>query len=156
MRRVQSRLLVIDASVARAAGETEHPVSSACRQFLLEVLAICHRVVVSPAMREEWQRHQSRFTRKWRVSMAARQKPLRDITPAPAGLDLDAFAAPRREAVEKDLCVLEAALATDHEIVTLDDALREALGSAPHGARLRDRITWHNPVTDGTGGLRRT
>jgi len=153
MRSVPSRLLVIDASVARSAGETEHPVSSSCRAFLLAVLKICHRVAVTTDIREEWQRHQSRFTRKWRCSMAAPQKPLRDIKPVSAGLNIPAFAPPQQVAIEKDLGLLEAALGADGVIVTRDDALRKALGTTPQGSRLRDRITWYNPVTDGTEPL---
>ena len=150
MSKKRSRVLVIDASVARAAGETEHPVSSACRRFLRAVLEICHRVAVNEEIRAEWQKHQSRFTRKWRRSMAARKKPLSDIPVVPTGLDLERFAPRHREAVKKDLCLLEAALAADCEIVTLDDALCRALASSPAGTRLRNRITWHNPVTNGT------
>lgn len=155
MSSTRTRFLVIDASVARAAGETEHPVSSACRSFLRAVLEICHKVAVNDEIRAEWQRHQSRFTRKWRRSMAARRKPLRDVEPIDTGLDLQAFALPQRAAVAKDLCLLETALAADLEIVTLDDALPRALATTRQGIRLRDRITWHNPVADGTEGLGR-
>ncbi len=156
MKRPRSRLLVIDACVARSAGKTENPVSSSCREYLLEVLKICHRVAVTPDIREEWKRHQSRFTRKWKVSMAAHQKPLRDIEiePVKEWLNLPAFAPQHRAAVEKDLCLLEAALGADRVIVTRDDALRKALGTTPQGIRLRDRIRWCNPVTDGTDSLR--
>ena len=153
MKKAPPRLLAIDASVARAAGETVHPVSSACREFLLAVLRICHRAVVCDEMRDEWQRHQSKFTRKWRCSMAARKKPLRDVCKVETGLDLQAFASRQREAIEKDMPLLETALAAGGEIVTLDEALYKALGSAPQGERLRDRFTWHNPVTDGTAHL---
>jgi hypothetical protein len=82
--------------------------------------------------------------------MAARKKPLSDIPVSPIGLELERFALPHREAIKKDLCLLETALAADCEIVTLDDALCRALASSPTGTRLRNRITWHNPVTNGT------
>ena len=38
-----SRRLVIDADVVHSAGETEHPVSSACRRFLETVLDVGHQ-----------------------------------------------------------------------------------------------------------------
>lgn len=155
MSRRGRRALVVDASVARAAGETEHPRSKACRDFLTAILDICHRVVVNPVIRGEWKRHQSRFTSKWRVSMAARRKPLNDHPAAPTGLRLEEFPESARKAIEKDLCLIETALAADKEIVTLDRKLYEALGEAPSGERVRDEITWHDPVVDGTAKLGR-
>ena len=41
------RRLVIDADVARSAGETEHPVSSACGKFLSTTTELGHRVVMT-------------------------------------------------------------------------------------------------------------
>ena len=66
--------LVIDASIARAAGRTDHPISKACRDFLEDVLKICHHVVLTKETSEEWKRHQSKFTLLWRSSMFARKK----------------------------------------------------------------------------------
>ena len=75
MAKIASRRLVIDASVARAAGDTSmHPTSRSCRDFLLAILEICHRFVMTQSIKEEWDKHQSGFARKWRVSMVARKK----------------------------------------------------------------------------------
>lgn len=144
----KKKLLVVDASVARAAGNSEHPVSSACRQILTDILEICHSVALNPELRQEWSRHQSRFTRKWRASMAARRKPLNDIGTTPCILDLDRFDENSRAAIEKDLHLLELALATDKEIITLDTALSVALRSQSAGTRLHNQISWIDPVTD--------
>ena len=154
MSKARSLLLVVDASVARSAGETEHPISSACRRYLLAVQGICHRVAVTDEILAEWKKHQSRFTRKWRVSMAARQKPLTHVQPVSTGLDLQTFTPPHRDAVEKDLCLLEAALSADKVIVTRDDKLQKSLESTPEGDRLRGRYVWHNPLTHGEESLR--
>ena len=67
------RRLVIDADVARSAGETKHPVSSACRQFLDAVTECRHRVVMTPEIQEEWRRHASRYTYRWLRRMFARR-----------------------------------------------------------------------------------
>ena len=48
-----SRRLVIDADVVHSAGETEHPVSSACRRFLETVLDVGHQVVMTDAIMAE-------------------------------------------------------------------------------------------------------
>jgi hypothetical protein len=116
----------------------------------LAVLEKCHRAVVTDDILEEWDRHQSNFTRKWRRSMAARKKPLSTVEPTPVNLDLEAFSEVHRAAVEKDLRLLEAAIATDRVIATRDDAFRVALGTTRRGRSVRDRLTWHNPVTDDT------
>ncbi len=110
---------------------------------------------MNPTIREEWNRHESRFTRKWRVSMAARHKALNDGPAALTGLRLEQFPESARKAIEKDLCLIETALAADKEIVTLDRRLYDALGEAPSGERVRDEITWHDPVVDGTAKLGR-
>jgi len=68
-------MLVIDASVARAAGDVSmNPTSRNCREFLQTVLQICHRMALTAPIQEEWNRHQSRFARDWRTSMVARKK----------------------------------------------------------------------------------
>lgn len=153
MSKIGSLLLVVDASVARSAGETVHPVSSACRRYLIDVMKICHRVAVTSEILDEWKRHQSRFTVKWRRQMAARKKPLVKVTPHGTGLDLGALADGPRNIVEKDLCLLEAALAADKVIVTRDDSLRVALNGTEDGARLARRFVWHNPVRDNASTL---
>ncbi|HLG99155.1 MAG TPA: hypothetical protein VKX49_22785 [Bryobacteraceae bacterium] len=50
-----SRRLVIDASVARSATMSNDSTSTACREFLQEVLRVCHRVVLTPEIEQEWQ-----------------------------------------------------------------------------------------------------
>ena len=75
MAKVRSRMLVIDASIAMAAGERSmHPTSRNCREFLQAVLAVCHRMVLTKPIQEEWNEHQSAFARRWRTAMMARKK----------------------------------------------------------------------------------
>src|SRR5437867_10648595 len=69
--------LVVDASVARAAGETEHPVSTACRWFLEEMRKVCHRIVMTDAISQEWKKHRSNFAYRWLSSMTAKRKVVR-------------------------------------------------------------------------------
>ena len=45
--KASSRRIVVDASIARSAGRTEHSVSRSCREFLESFLKICHRVVMT-------------------------------------------------------------------------------------------------------------
>ena len=60
-----------DADVARAAGGENaiHPTPKHCRDFLESVRVICHRVVMSKEIKEEWDEHKSNFTRTWLYKM---------------------------------------------------------------------------------------
>jgi hypothetical protein len=62
--KVRSRVLVIDASTARAAGEVSmHPTSRGCREFQEAVRSHGHRMAMTEAIQAEWNKHQSRFAR---------------------------------------------------------------------------------------------
>ena len=152
MSKVSSRLLVIDASVARAAGETRHPVSSACRNNLCAILSICHRMVATRQIDAEWKRHASRYSRKWRRFMAGRGK-IVPLTPKKLPVGIAAISGDDKVAIEKDLHLMEAANAADHIIITGDDSLREAILRAKKGAGLFAMFKWINPVRDGTDVL---
>src|SRR3712207_5775264 len=71
-----SRRIVTDADVARAAGgaDARHPSARACRDFLMRMLQICHRCAMTPELLDEWRRHQSRYARRWLTQMFARKK----------------------------------------------------------------------------------
>jgi len=120
-----SRRLVIDASVASAAGQTMAPASRRCREFLQAVLRISHRAAMTPLLREEWKRHQSLFARAWLAEMTSKGKV--EATPDVQNDQLRTEA-PGTRSAQKDLHLIEAALATDKIVVSLDDTARGAKG----------------------------
>jgi len=153
----RSRLLVVDASVARSAGETEHPVSSCCRDALLAVLSICHRIVMTEAIQNEWNHHMSRFTRKWFRSMVARKKvyrcggvPLSHVDKA-----CDALSAAEQDSLRKDLLLVEAACEGDGIIITRDDAIQAIWHKCHDRLHAPKPIRWVHPVTEGVQALER-
>src|SRR5438093_5128344 len=75
---VQTFCLVIDASVAGAAGHKPAP-GIVCRDFLIAVRSVCHRIAWSEAIRAEWDKHMSTFSEQWLVSMRKLRK-LRSLT----------------------------------------------------------------------------
>lgn len=146
MPRVPSRLLVIDASVARAAGFSEQAVSSATRQFLNSVLDICHRMALTEPIREEWRRHQSKFTERWRLSMYARRKIVLLPNNEDAGLTArlqNANQPQDRQSTLKDIPLILAARQADGIVVSRDDNARMLF----QVRELRD-IMWVNPVPE--------
>ncbi len=147
-----SRRLVIDASVVHAAGPegATFPTSKNCRDFLQAVLTICHQVVVTRDIGDEWKRHLSGFSRKWRVSMEAKKKVYR---PPDSVIDDElrerisnaASSDKERAAMSKDALLIEAALATDCAIAALDDTALRAFRKAANSVRKIRRIVWVNP-----------
>ncbi|HFD38283.1 MAG TPA: hypothetical protein ENJ31_00310 [Anaerolineae bacterium] len=146
--------LVIDASVARAAGGAEavDPTSRRCRDFLLAVYKVCHRVVITPAIDREWKRHQSRFARKWRRWMDGQKKVIHP-DPAPSydalytSVERTAANVKDREAMYKDFCLIEAAMATDRIVVSRDDEARDAFAKASASVGELRTLVWVNPAT---------
>lgn len=140
-----SRRLVIDACVAAAAGTTDHPVSSACRAVLITALKVCHRVVMTEAIREEWKDHQSQFSARWLSSMVARRKL---VVIEPAACHEARSTIPEmlhaRE-LERDLHLVEAALSTDCRILSLDEAARAGFRQLAVAALPIRSLIWANP-----------
>lgn len=129
----QSRLLAIDASVLRSAGSKEGH-SSHCAALLTSILEICHRATFSSEIKAEWDKHQSRFSVKWRAAMVARKKMVAvsiqtrqdwlleqiELTPG--------LSEPDRTALKKDAHMLASAMDADRVIVTGDQVLKNLTG----------------------------
>jgi len=151
----QSKLLVVDASVAHSAGETEHPVSSCCRDALISIRDICHRLIITEAIQEEWHRHMSSFARKWLVSMYAKKKVhkceaahLGHVNEACVGLS-----GVEQDGLRKDLFLIEAACVGDGIVVTRDEVVQTIWDKCHDRLHAPKPIRWINPVTDGVRAL---
>jgi hypothetical protein len=115
---VPSTRLVVDASVASAAGQTLYPSSFRSREFLAEVLKISHRIVMTAALAEEWDKHQSLFALRWRAQMRSQAKIIDFVDVENVDVRSEVTMS---LGVMKDLHLVEAALATDKLVVSLDD-----------------------------------
>ncbi len=143
------RRLVIDADVAHSAGESEHPISSACRRFLETVLRVGHYVVMTEAIQEEWRRHISKYSKRWRRRMYGRKLVIRievDEDETLRGRIDAAVHWDQREAVDKDVHLIEAAIATDRLVTSRDKEAREAFGNASDNVGELRQIVWVNPT----------
>ena len=149
MAKVPRRRLVIDADIARSAGESEHPISSACRRFLETMLNVGHHFVMTDAIKREWRRHISRYSRKWRTQMYGRRlvikteidedETLRERIDAAVHWD-------QTETVDKDVHLIEAAIATDRLITSRDETARKIFRNASDEVRQLRHIVWVNPT----------
>lgn len=149
MARQHARRLVIDADVGGSAGESEHPVSRACRLFLEAVRKFGHHVVMTTAIWDEWRRHQSGFSQKWLVQMTGG----RSVHWCDAGRDASlrsriagAVAVDRQPAADKDAHLIEAALSTDRLVASRDERARGIFRDAAGGVRELKPIVWVNPA----------
>ena len=91
---------------------------------------------------EEWKRHQSRFALEWRVSMDARRRIDRINPPEDEELrdkvTVTATDEDKIEAMQKDFHLLQAALATDQTIISLDETV-------PRAFQTSISTSWRNP-----------
>ena len=139
------RRLVIDANVARSAGETKHPVSTSCREFLETATRFSHRVVMTTEIQEEWREHASKFARRWLVRMYARRLVHRCTV---AGND------PFRQRIAGvlpdagDLHLLEAAIVTDRLVASQDERARAAFRRVSGKVREIQSVVWVNPTRE--------
>lgn len=150
-RTVPSRCIVIDASIARAAGsfESVHPTGIRCREFLMTVRNVCHRMAWTKAIQSEWEKHQSVFAMQWVVSMQSLRKLRTDLDESEMS-DLRQTIAERSESesvaaiVLKDCLLLEAAIHSDQRVASLDDVVRSHLQSLA----VATQVVWINPTND--------
>ncbi len=155
-----SKNLVIDASIAHSAGQKEHPSSKHCRELLDSILAICHKMVMTKDIRDEWNNHQSIYAKEWRYTMTSRGK---IISPASSSnnilLDklqnsaeelykqLDERKS-QLEIMRKDLHLIEASLETHSIIISTDKEAQKAFTKISHDIGEIKQIMWINPVAN--------
>ena len=122
----KSRRLVIDADVLKASGDINaiKPRAARCRDFLTAVRSLGHQVVASNEIIREWKNHPSRFASKWRVQMHGRKGivfPLIHENPSlRARISKHAPEESITLIILKDVHLIDAALATDNRIVSMD------------------------------------
>lgn len=150
-RKIQT-LVVVDASVARAAGETIHPTSKSCRDFMIEFRNTKNKIVMSNKIFEEWKKHQSRFALQWRANLIASKRWIKvddvEIEAIRECLELKAPSQKAKNEILKDLHLVEAAIQTDKLIVSCDNKMRVLLSKLTNDSKELNDIVWVNPVND--------
>ena len=152
MRSKNFKRLVVDASVARAAGDEDATasVSINCTEFLETFRDECqHHIVMTLEISEEWNTHQSNFATTWLKSMIAKKR-FNYVKPSvdkALCYKIEKTATNKKacEDIRKDFHLLEAALETDRIIISLDETVRQHFTqAAPSVGEIRD-IVWVNP-----------
>jgi len=146
-----SRQIVVDASVAGSAGDTDHPVSVMSRDFLTAILRICHRLVWSEEIKVEWDKHASRFTSSWLATMQSKRKiVVIDIDQGKRDelIELiesaEGWPASWRDAAMKDMLLVSAAWAADGLVASNDDKARKLYARLSDKSPTIGRLVWVN------------
>jgi hypothetical protein len=146
------RGIVIDTSVARSAGgrDATEGRAAASKDALELIRREKLRAVVSDELLEEYRRQtrMSLFFRQWLVWMTDKERLWRvDAKPhRPTRLAAQQILSPERQrAVEKDLHLVGAALASDRRVLSADDRMRADLVALTAQVRALAKIHWANP-----------
>ena len=152
MRARDLKRLVVNASVARAAGGkgATASVSVNCTEFLETFQEESpHHVVMTLELSEEWNKHQSNFSARWLKSMIARKRFVYVNPPQNSTLSdkIERTVTRERdlEALQKDFHLLQAALATDQTVISLDETVRGLFKQASQQVGEIRGIIWVNP-----------
>ena len=149
-----ARRLVVDASVAGAAGgrTATAPIATRCRDFL-ETLRQETRccIVLPPKLNEEWEGHMTPFASRWLKAMARRGRVVVDDVPLSNRMrrEIEHIAATKKsevDALRKDFHLVEAAIAHDRTVVSLDELVRRLFKAAALSVRAIKQVVWVNPV----------
>jgi hypothetical protein len=143
---------VIDANILRSAGgeEAVHPTSAQCRAVLSAILNICHKATVCSELREEWDKHQSKYATLWRSAMQKKRKIITIEVTEKSGLrqtvsDFHEQARTKQEAALKDFHLVEAAIETDWIVISLDDTVRKIFAEACQEGDQLAKVIWVHP-----------
>lgn len=148
------RCLVVDTNIIRAAGGADagNARSIHCRTTLEAIYKICHSVMVTDPIRIEWNKHSSNYALTWQVNMESRGKINRErLLP---DLDLENRIIQyfngynERQAVSKDFPFVQAALAADNIILSMDEKARQRYSSVSNHIKEIRRLIWRNIDTD--------
>lgn len=152
------RRIVIDASVARAAGDvSSHPLSTACRETLIAAEGLS--TVFCPRMSIEWAKHESSFSRTWRVKMIQQGK----VNFLKTDQEIEAFLAyiastmaeeGAKSAMNKDAHLVSASIMNDKIVLALDEKVRTLFSKFCSDYKPAAKVLWANPgkPADGTIG----
>lgn len=147
------RTIIVDASVARSSGTTDHPVSKACRDFLQEMYSVGHKAAFDAALAAEWKKHQSGYALRWFGLMKSRRRVISVKCPSPDKRYLEKLiteaanlSVKEQQAAQKDAHLVRGAWVADGLVSSLDDTVRNIFASMSGDCGRLGGIVWVNPA----------
>lgn len=146
--------LVVDASVASAAGGKAATATAPtrCRDFLLKLQRETECSIVMPEqLKDEWERHRSLLARTWLTAMTSRKRVIFGDVPPSTKMrrEIVRAAATKKteaDALQKDFHLVEAAIAYDKTVVSLDEEVRRLFKAAARSVVAIKKVVWVNPA----------
>lgn len=147
---INTRNLVVDACIAKSASENDNPFSTRSRDFFMKLIDSDHSIIMTKPIKEEWDNHASKFSRKVLTSLVSKGKVkfikyvsvVPDIRRAISGCR----DAARVEPMKKDLHLIEAAFAGDQIIISSDDKAKNHFTFVSGDSEMLQLIFWINPT----------
>lgn len=147
--REKSFRYVVDASILRASGaiDAQSDLARRCTEVLEKILKAGHRAALCDRLEEEWKKHASRRARLWWGTMLKRRRLVLHGDPKNNDLRRSLVSVQDqgvKSAIEKDLHLIELALAFDKLVVSLDAKLKAHLNQQAKLYRPARNLIWLN------------
>ena len=153
----QNMTVVVDASIAKSASETEKPISKSCRDILNIIEKKRYYIAMNKCLYMEWNKHKSIFATKWLSGMIAKGliKTIRtedkdeEVIQVVVGSYYEGnINKNERDAIFKDIHLATIALNTDKTIISRDDKIKSLFYKISNDIDELINIVWINPVLD--------
>lgn len=150
----RGKQIVVDTDIASSASNVQklEKRPKQCCDFLIAIKDNNHFIVITDAILEEWKRHRSHFTSTWLTSMYARKLVRIVEVPTDEQLRLKVEQSARddgkRQAMLKDVHLVEAAMHADKIVASLDETVRLCFHETAATVVVLKHIVWVNPCKD--------
>jgi len=142
-------MLVIDADIAHSTGKSDHPVSSNCRNFLEAVRENGHKLIMTKEIRDEWNRHQSNYSTRWRALMVSRKQVnmirIDENKKTESDLPNWGLTDKQEKIALKDCHLIDAALQSGKIVASGDNTARDVFSVASKKEKKLRTLIWVNP-----------
>ena len=146
--------VILDACVMRSSGDVTatHPTAETCRDLLNSLREKRRHIALTPDIQNEWNRHMSRYARKWLTSMYARKLVFHaypvSLDAVRAAIPTCALSSAEKQLMSKDIHLIEAVYETDGPVVSMDYVARDTYRKYYFALRLRPNIHWTCPLVE--------
>lgn len=145
--------VLVDACIARSVGAKRDTMPARdIRVVLDEIQNGPVGLLMTPLLRQEWERHASPVMKRWLARMVSRRrvKTMRDrrVNDLRSAAARSAITDAEIVAIEKDAHITEAAILSKSGVISLDDAQLRLLARVATLYPLVGHVQWFHPVRD--------
>lgn len=152
--------IVVDVSIAFAAGESQSLSACKCREILDCISIYGHKLAFSKPIQDEWFKiksesgrqsnpYASRYSLQWLYKMKSERRVVWieiDDQDEMTGKIIDCALLHDRRQIQKDVHLVATALASDKRVLSCDDKIRKHFQKIGATIRVLCEILWLNPI----------